>query len=79
MVLYGDCRDCDDGSCIGAECVQAPEGYAFCCACHRPPCVVTVEEFRNPNPKCAELRKNARDAIVEFELLLFGEPEEVDQ
>lgn len=69
--LHENCKDCD-GSCIGSiSC--GPDGYAVCCACRRPGCLLTLEEYENPSEACREKRDLAVQRIAEFERELEGE------
>jgi len=68
---YENCKDCD-GSCIcSVSC--GPDGYAVCCACRRPGCLLALEEYENPSDACREKRALAAQRIAEFERELEGE------
>jgi len=66
---YQNCSECD-GECIGST-VCGPDGYAVCCACKRPGCLLTIEEYNNLSEKCRLEQEEAVRILREVERELF--------
>jgi hypothetical protein len=66
-----NCLDCDGSGVGSVSC--APDGYAVCRACEKLGCLITIEEYNNPNEYCKQKREEAIQAIIEFEKEMFGE------